>query len=807
MIYQIFLNVKKYFSLKIYIILLTFICFTFLTGLNSVSYAQEIGNLTGFVKDAQTGKPLPGASVLLKGTSLGDATDTNGYYRITDIPSGTYTVIVRFVGYKPATKYNIVIKSEGNADINFELEPTTLSLEELTVTPDFFSTEPATPLSTQTLSGVEIASYPGGNNDIARVVQSLAGVSGSVGFRNDIIIRGGAPSENVYYLDNIEIPIINHFATQGSGGGPVSILNVAFFEGVTLIASSFPARYDNMLSGVIQFALRNGNPSEFQGNVRISSTEAAVTVEGPLFKSDDETYSNTTFITSVRRSYLQLLFQLIDLPFLPSYWDYQYKLHHQINKFNEINIIGVGSIDDFSINVPDNITAEQRATLDQIPLIEQWTSTAGVSWKKRFKNTNGYLLTSVSTSVFDNSFSRYRNNIHQTGLIQRTESRQWWNTVKTEYNRYLDEWVFSAGIMIENKNYSTHSFSAFKNNRFEAQLNFFHYGAFTQIAKKWLNGRLTASFGIRSDINTFTGGGMKFWQTLSPRLALSYELDADGLWEINASVGRYYKIPSLTILGYKSDSGVFINQDADYIRSDHYVAGISYTPRKSTQFTIEGFLKLYNNYPVSVDDSLSLANLGGGYGVVGNQPIESMGKGRTYGIEFTYRQKLIDDFYAILAYTLYWSEFTGFNEDKYLPSVWDNRHLLSLTGGYKFGAGWEFGSRLRIRGGVPYPTLKRQITEKTYPKLVFDYSNLGEKRLDAFYALDVRISKQWNFSQWALETYIDMQNVTGTNIPTPPQFGLKRDESGTIIQPPQIVKIKETTGSAVLPSIGIVVDF
>src|SRR5699024_1795999 len=209
-------------------------------------------------------------------------------------------------------------RSGGNPDINFELTPTTLSLEELTVTPDYFSTEPSTPLSTQTLSGVEIASYPGGNNDIAKVVQSIAGVSGSVaGFRNDIIIRGGAPSENVYYLDNIEIPILNHFATQGSGGGPVSILNVSFFEGVTLNASSFNARYDNVLSGVIDFDLRNGNASEFQSNVRISSSEAAFTVEGPLFKSNKEEYSNTTFIASVRRSYLQLLFQLIDLPFLP----------------------------------------------------------------------------------------------------------------------------------------------------------------------------------------------------------------------------------------------------------------------------------------------------------------------------------------------------------------------------------------------------------------------------------------------------------------------------------------------------------
>src|SRR5699024_2775245 len=215
------------------VIVLIMVYFSTSALYSPVLHAQQTGTLTGFIQDKQTGQPLTGASVLLKGTTLGDATDAKGYYRVTDIPTGTYTVMVRFVGYKPSTKYNVVVRYGGNPDINFELTPTTLSLEGLTVTPDYFSTEPSTPISTQTLSGVAIASSRGGNNDIAKVVQSIAGVSGSVaGFRNDIIIRGGAPSENVYYLDNIEIPILNHFATQGSGGGPVSILNVSFFEGV-----------------------------------------------------------------------------------------------------------------------------------------------------------------------------------------------------------------------------------------------------------------------------------------------------------------------------------------------------------------------------------------------------------------------------------------------------------------------------------------------------------------------------------------------------------------------------------------------
>ena len=117
------------------------------------------------------------------------------------------------------------------------------------------------------------------------------------------------PNENVYYLDGVEIPVINHFATQGAAGGPTGILNVSFIEDATLASSAFHARYDNPLSSVLQFRQRDGNPERFQGNFRLSGTEAALTAEGPLSAK-----GRTTFLASARRSYLQFLFQALDLP-------------------------------------------------------------------------------------------------------------------------------------------------------------------------------------------------------------------------------------------------------------------------------------------------------------------------------------------------------------------------------------------------------------------------------------------------------------------------------------------------------------
>ncbi|MEO1099793.1 MAG: TonB-dependent receptor, partial [Bacteroidota bacterium] len=407
-------------------------CYLFLLSANLLAFQENTGSISGYIKDAKTEEPLIGATVQLVGTTQGGVTDLDGFYQIKNIVPKTYAIEASFIGYKSEVTYNIVVRSGGNPDVNFTMGEAAEELEGVVVTANPFEKLQETPLSVQKLSQEEIATYPGGNNDIAKVVQSLPGVGGSVGgFRNDVIIRGGAPNENVYYLDGIEIPNINHFSTQGSAGGPVGLLNVSFFEGVTLTTSSFGAQYDNVLSGVLQFDQRNGNNRNYQTNVRISSSETALTLEGPLFRKGKE-QSNTSFIVSARRSYLQLLFQALDLPFLPDYWDYQYKFSHKIDDYNDLTITGVGSIDDFSVNVPDDFDEEQQATLDQLPIIRQWSTTAGVSWKRRFKDGNGFMTTALSTNILNNDFKQFEEPAEETGLYLANVSQE--QETKLRYN-------------------------------------------------------------------------------------------------------------------------------------------------------------------------------------------------------------------------------------------------------------------------------------------------------------------------------------------------------------------------------------
>ncbi|MCI4651307.1 TonB-dependent receptor [Phaeodactylibacter sp.] len=766
--------------------------------------AQGNGNLSGYVKDAKSGDPLIGATVQLEGTATGTTTDIEGYFELEGIEPKAYNVTASYLGYQSATLYNIIVRSAGTPPVNFELTEATETLDEVVVQASSLD-DIVSPLSSQTLSAVEISTYPGGNNDIAKVVQSLPGVSGSIGgFRNDVIIRGGAPNENVYYLDGVEIPNINHFATQGSAGGPIGLLNVSFIEDVDLSTSAFNARYDNPLSGVLQFNQRTGSAREFKGNVRVSSSETALTLEGPLFKGDNEA-SNTTYLISGRRSYLQLLFDLIGLPILPDYWDYQYKINHEFDEYNEISLIGVGSIDDLAVNAIEEFDPEQQAAQEQVPVIRQWTTTVGLSYKRRFKSGNGNFRSTLSTNVLNNEFTRFQDNVAETGVLFQNDSRESEIKWRNQVTNYLEEWILSSGFSIQRANYTNATLNFINPVNFDTEIDFYRYGLFVQAARTLLNNRLDLSFGIRADANTFTNQKNQLLETLSPRIGMSYALDQAKQWRLNGSVGIYYKIPPFTILGFQSNEGVFVNQDAQYIRSTHFVAGIKYKPRPSTTISMEGFWKIYDDYPVSIVDSTSLANKGAGFEVLGNEAIESIGEGRTYGLELLLQQQFTGNFYGILAYTLFKSEFTGF-QDNYRPSAWDSRHLLTFTGGYQLGKNWEISLRYRFVGATPYAPVDQEQTLASYPALILDYNRLGTVELNTFNQADIRIDKKWNFKKASLNIFLEIQNAFAQEIPEPPTFGLDRNDNGDIIMPRTLVAVPINNGEA-LPTVGVVFDF
>ncbi|MBK8089613.1 MAG: TonB-dependent receptor [Chitinophagaceae bacterium] len=805
-----------------------------LIGFSKPLAAQNKGVIAGTVIDKSNQLPLYGVSIKVENTEFGTVTDSLGRFRIMNIDTRSYNILFTRVGYKSYTIFNVVLTSGNELNFSIELEPEIKSIGEITVTGRRTAKVATleTPLSVQRLTTEEIKANPGGNFDISRVINTLPGVGGTAGsvggFRNDIIIRGGGPGENVFYLDGIEIPVINHFATQGSGGGPTGILNVSFIEDVKLSSSAFDARYDNALSSVFEFKQKKGSSSHVQGNVRLSATELAATLEGPLSKS-----KKTTFLASARRSYLQFLFKAIDLPIRPNYWDFQYKVTHQINKKTTLTFLGVGAIDEFSFAAPSESTPEKIYILNSNPNINQWNYTVGAALKRNIKN--GYMNFALSRNAFNNGITRFEDNLNPKPSQQSLDlnSNETENKFRFDVNQTVGGWKLSYGAVVQYVQFSNNGFARIRaevrdtNNNiiqpeikstFNSSINFARLGAFAQAGKRFFDNRLGVNFGIRMDGNTFTDKGMNLFHSFSPRIGLSYVLSDE--WTVNASIGRYYKLAPYTILGFENNAGNLVNKDAKYQRSDHYVIGLEFLPKNTTRFTIEGFYKQYGNMPVSVRDGVNLANRGGDFNVLGNEDVISTGKGRTYGVELFAQQKLTKRFYGVFSYTLFVSQFSG-ADNKYVSSAWDNRHLLSVTWGYKFSRNWELGLKFRFQGGAPYTPFDETASRQNYLSLgegVLDNAKLNQNRLDVFHASDVRIDKKWNWKKMTLDVFLDVSNWYLAKSPAFPQYTFKRTADNSAFASTNnkpvafdgsnaIPLILQNNDPSVTPTIGFILEF
>ncbi len=780
--------------------------------------AQSTGTITGTVKNSATQEALVGATIRVEGTKLGAYTNSKGEFTVKGIPPKSYTITVTSVGYKPKSLFNTVITSGNVVNLTIELEPTFSSSEEVVVEAVTFGKRAETPLSVQSLTTEEIRSNPGGNFDISRALQALPGVGGATGgasFRNDITIRGGGPSENVYYLDGIEIPQINHFATQGSAGGPAGILNVAFIEDVNLSSSSFGSGYDNALSSVIAVTQKEGNKEQLQGNIRVSATEVALTFDGPISEK-------TTFIASARRSYLDLLFTAIDLPIRPNFWDFQFKTTTQFDNKTSLTVLGVGAIDFFKFGVPRELTPEKEFVLRAAPSVDQWNYTIGAAFKKSLDN--GQLFISLSRNMFDNQLLRNeKDNVgNDIGVGFRLNSQEIENKGRIEYRHFSKDLSVRAGLQAQYSRFNNSTFNRLSPTLvldFDSDIDFFRYGAYVDANTSVFNNRLQLSGGLRFDGNTFMTTGNEFWRTLSPRISASFVVDPS--WSINATVGRYFKLPQYTILGFRDAGGALVNQNTQYLGTTHYVAGVEFVPDPSIRMTLEGFYKTYSDYPVSLIDSVSLANRGTDFGVLGNEPVASVGRGRAYGAEVFFQKKLTERFFTTLSYTLLFSEFTGLRSDEYIPSAWDFRHLISGIIGYKFGDGWEFGGKFRYAGGSPFTEIDTAASRRLYlltGQVQLDNSRLNQQRLNAFRQIDVRIDKKWSFEAWSLDLFIDVQNVFGFTLDAPPQYTFARNADNTdwVSTDGQPVRpdgsnatpvFLNNQSTLVTPSIGIIIEF
>ena len=794
------------------------ICFLFIS---SNLYGQG-GIIQGTVKNPVNNEPVPFANIVITGTEIGTVSDENGKYRIEGINPGLYNVRASFVGFKSKTIFEVQVTRARAVQLDFELEEEASDLNEVVVSSEF-SRSDETPLSVRRLNANEIERYPGGNRDISRVIQSLPGVASTASFRNDIIIRGGAPNENKFFIDEIEVPVINHFATQGSSGGPVGILNVNLIKNVEVVTGGFPANRMNALSSFFEFELKEGRRDKMFTQLTVGASELTLSNEGPLGEK-------TTYLVSARRSYLQGLFRLLGLPFLPTFNDFQFKTTTKFNDKTELTLIGVGAIDQFALNfdVPNNETEEEREErlfrLDNLPISSQWNYATGAKLK-RYRQ-NGFWTFILSRNMLNNEAYKYLNNDESdaANLLFDYTSQESENKFRAENSIFGKGYSLKYGVNYEFARYLINNFDRASLSQDGGIINinntaFFNsYGAFVSGTKTFKDERLLLSGGVRMDGSDFGLTAQNPLNQISPRLSVSYQFKPNLFWTANG--GIYYQKPPYTALGFRNNEGELVNQlnDIRFIRSSQLITGIERVlPEKNRRFTIEAFYKHYNNYPTSIRNGIALANLGADFGVIGNEPVASNAEGRAYGIEFLAQQRLFNNFYGIAAVTLVRSEFTNPNTDGFIPSSWDNRFIVTMTAGKRFGKNWEIGGRWRFLGGAPYTPFDIQAsTLRSNWDLrgggILDFNNINGQRLDSFHQLDLRIDKKYFFDKWNLNWYFDVQNAYNFKAQQPDELIPNRNSEGGINVDPNdsnryLIRSVRSTAGTVLPTIGIIIEF
>jgi outer membrane receptor for ferrienterochelin and colicin len=789
--------------------------FTTILLLSAIALFAQNGVVKGKVVDATNNEPLPFVNVVVMGTTIGSVSDIDGNFQIFGLKPGFIRLSASFVGYETTISSELEVSNAKVSNIEITMLETTTKVEEVTVRASQYRKTEESPVSLRSIGVGEIETNPGANRDISKVIQSFPGVASTPAFRNDVIIRGGGPSESVFYLDGIEVPNINHFATQGSSGGPVGILNADFIREVKYYSGAFPANRGDALSGVLEFNQIDGNSERTKFKATLGASEVSATFDGPLGK-------NTSYIFSARRSYLQFLFGVLKLPFLPSFTDFQYKVRTKIDQKNEITFIGLGAIDHNALNLGiENPNEQQQYILSQLPVNDQWTYTLGANYKHF--HSNGFLTVALSRNMLNNESYKYLENDESNpdNLTLKYKSWEIENKLRVENTNRVNTFKFNYGATVDLVRYTNDTYQKryFRGNLFEINYNtdisLVKYGLFGQVSRNFLADQLVISLGTRFDGNNYSAEMQNPLTQFSPRFSLAYSLS--DVLSLNANAGRYYQLPPYTSLGFKRDGALVNKQNAlKYIRADHYIAGVEYRPSQMLQFTLEGFFKDYANYPFSVNDSISLANKGNDFGVLGDEEVVSISKGRAYGVEFLARINNQKNLNGNISYTLVRSEFKDVKTGEFIPSSWDSRHLLTIFGTYKLKGNWIVGGKFRFVGGLPFTpydleksSLVTAWDAQGGPYL--DYSKFNSERFASFNQLDVRIDKVFYLKKFTAKIYIDIQNAYNFQAEQNDIVVRDKDSNGNYLTLDNgtrysLRSLKNTTGT-VLPTLGITLEF
>jgi len=694
-------------------------------------------------------------------------------------------------------KTDVIVKTASAEVVNASLEPSVLEGEEVVVTAGYFSESDKAQPSVIALSREEIRRFPGGFEDVVRTVSTLPGVAvNNTGGRNDLLVRGGGPSENLYTINGIEVPNINHFGNQGTSSGSLSFVNLDFVQDVTFSTGGFGARYGDKMSSVLALTMKEKHTDNFEPKFTISATQYGVDFEQPLGNRGN-------LIFSARKSYLDLIFKAAGLAFVPVYTDFNLIGHYDLSPKDKLFILSLSAINDVD---RDLSTYQNRVENAGILGNDQYQAVAGINYRRLLGW--GYLETTIGTNIFKYGFKQADPNLRE---FFRSDARE--REINAKIEHY---WVASKKIGLRT------GLSA-KTLLFENQVAFAdtiydRNGNKTPIralgvpqssdrddtaAKSalfaeadWLaSAKLKVNAGVRLDHYNFLDQSTY----TSPRLSLQYQVHPQHSFKLSG--GIYYQSPSYVWMTNPANSKL------KALRNTMGIIGWDYLLKDDTRVSVESYYKKYDNLPTGaipgVNDYIIITNTGTNFGGAredfqsfGYFDMVSNGHGRSYGVEFLLQKKFSNTpFYGLFSVTLNKTELVANNGLTY-PGQYDQRVITNLSGGYKPNNKWEFSAKFRYFTGIPYTPM---YIKGENPQNTQAVENLPDEyltsRLDPGHHLDIRVDRTFNFRYWTLILYLDIQNLYNYEIPLRPNYNFWDNT------------IESSSSIGILPSLGFSWEF
>lgn len=721
------------------LILILFFC----TNLILAQRIESIGHIQGSVLDAETKSPLIGVNIFIKEFQIGTTTDLEGRYLLKNVPIGLVTLTLSYIGYEGVTKTDISVKPNKTIFSNIEMSSSIIEMKEVVVTNGYFSELENKPISTTNFSSEEIRRSPGTAGDVSRILFTLPSVAKVNDQRNSLIVRGGTAVENSFYLDNIEIPNINHFPVEGSSDGPIGILNADFIENVNFYSGSFSPIYGDRLSSIMEIGYREGNKTEFTPKIQLNMAGVGGAIEGPIGQRGN-------YLFSFSRSYLDLILQQIEegAP-LPKYGDIQGKLIYNLDDKNRLTFLNVLSI--------DQIDMDQKKAIDNDANIygttNGTTNTAGINWR-RIWGESGYSNTSFSHTYtkFDRNYNNtvtlnefYKNNTLENMIKIRNI-----NYLKLDNMNSIEFGVELQGIFTDYDTYYGEYKDQFGNItppiNVDGKADGYKFGIFG--VHHWnLFNDLRLDYGARLDFFSYNDN-----LNISPRASLIYNINSKTV--LSLSAGMFHQNIPNNVLAQSNDFKSLNTPNAI-----HYTFSFSRQIWEATRLSVEVYYKDYYNFPMNpTQPTLFLFDQVQVYGLFwSQQALEDNGRAISKGIEVILQKKLAKDFYGMVSGAISNTRYKDYFGDWY-NRIYDNQFNFNIEGGYIPGNDWEFKVRWVYAGGAPYTPFDTDASQSAGVG-IWDLNKTNSVRLPDYHSLNLRVDKRFYFDNSSLLLYLSVWNV------------------------------------------------